>query len=1088
MDFLDLGDRGDRISFALESAFFFSSSIFIYLTASKVLPSLGWLYLAFLLLCLLNWSKIRPPRGFTMYRYPISIFNFFIYVTILLSKTTQAQSPDKDTANAPSAAGATAAPLPSQTSPGVIEISGTTTTFRPIFTVPTEADVGESLIPNINDPNATDAQAACPGYNALNVERTDHGFTATLNLAGPACNVYGTDVEILNLTVEYQSTDRLSVRVIPAYIDSSNSSHFILPTELVHQPTVDANAESSSLTSDLGFVWSNDPTFSFSVFRKSTGDMLFSTKGTKLVYENQFIEFASTLPENYNLYGLGESIHGLRLGNNFTKTMWAADVGDPIDLNIYGSHPFYLDTRYYGVDPSTGVLTLVTSNHTNTTTDYVAYSHGVYNRNAHGQEILLRPTNITWRLLGGSIDLYFYAGPTQPDVTTAFQTSAIGLPALQQYFTFGFHQCRWGYASWPQLQEVVDSYERFGIPLENIWTDIDYMNQYRDFDNDPLRYNYTEGKNFLSNLHAGGRHYIPIIDSAIYVPNPENASDAYPTFNRGNDTHSFLTNPDGSLYIGSVWPGYTAFPDWLGSGAGPWWSNEMVTWHNLVAFDGAWIDMSEVSSFCVGSCGTGNITMNPVHPPFRLPGEPGAVIYEYPEGFNLTNATEAASAASASSSQVAASSTAGSSSTMPNYLRTTPTPGVRDVNYPPYVINNVQGDLAVHAVSPNATHADGTEEYDVHNLFGFQILNATYNALLAAMPGKRPFIIGRSTFSGAGKWAGHWGGDNYSLWAYMFFSIPQALSFSLFGIPMFGVDTCGFNGNSDEELCNRWMQLSAFFPFYRNHNTLTANPQEAYVWASVAEASRTAMNIRYSILPYMYTLFYLAHNTGSTVMRALAWEFPNDPSLAAADRQFFLGPAILVTPVLAQGATNVSGVFPGAGGLGEVYYDWYTLSAQDVSSPRANITIDAPLGHIPVYLRGGYVIPTQEPAMTIRDARRNPWGVIAALSLEGTAQGSLYIDDGESVVQENGTLFVEFTASGNALYASARGTWNDTNPLANVTVLGVQESVSTVSLNGASVDEGNVRYNDTSKALVVDGLGGLTSGGAWKEDWVLRWS
>ncbi|KAL8942209.1 MAG: hypothetical protein Q9216_001785 [Gyalolechia sp. 2 TL-2023] len=946
-----------------------------------------------------------------MYRYPISIFNFFLYVTILLSKTTQAQSPDEDTANFQSAPGTTVAPLPSQTSAEVIEISGTTTTFRPIFTVPTEADGGESLLPNINDPDATDAQAVCPGYTATNVERTDFGLTATLNLAGPACNVYGTDIDRLNLTIEYQSADRLAVRVVPAYIDTSNSSQFVLPTELIHQPTIDDDAESSSLTSDLGLVWSNDPTFSFSVFRKSTGDMLFSSEGTKLVYENQFVEFVSTLPENYNLYGLGETIHGLRLGNNFTKTMWAADIGDPIDLNIYGSHPFYLDTRYYEVDSLTGNLTLVTSNETNATADYTAYSHGVYNRNAHGQEILLRPTNITWRLLGGSIDLYFYAGPTQPDVTTAFQTSAIGLPALQQYFTFGYHQCRWGYANWSQLQEVVDNHERFGIPLENIW--------YRDFDNDLLRYSYTEGENFLSNLHAAGRHYIPIIDAAIYVPNPENASDAYYSV-----PETDLLSPNGFQ----------------------------------------------------------------VHPPFKLPGEPGAVIYEYPEGFNLTNATEAASAASASSSQAAASSTASASSTSPNYLRTTPTPGVRNVNYPPYVINNVQGDLAAHAVSPNATHADGTEEYDVHNLFGSQILNATYNALLAAMPGRRPFIIGRSTFSGAGKWAGHWGGDNYSLWAYMFFSIPQALSFSLFGIPMFGADTCGFNGNSDEELCNRWMQLSAFFPFYRNHNTLTAIPQEAYVWASVAEASRTAMNIRYSILPYMYTLFYLAHNTGSTVMRALAWEFPTDPSLAAADRQFFLGPAILVTPVLVQGATTVSGVFPGAGGLGEVYYDWYTLSPQDLSFPRANVTIDAPLGHIPVYLRGGYVIPTQEPAMTTRDARRNPWGVIAALSLEGTAQGNLYIDDGESLVQENGTLFVEFTASGNALYASGRGTWNDTNPLANVTVLGVQDSVSRVYLNDVSVDEGQVQYNETSKALVVSGLGRLTSGGAWREDWVLRWN
>ena len=109
------------------------------------------------------------------------------------------------------------------------------------------------------------------------------------------------------------------------------------------------------------------------------------------------------------------------------------------------------------------------------------------------------------------------------------------------------------------------------------------------------------------------------------------------------------------------------------------------------------------------------------------------------------------------------------------------------------------------------------------------------------------------------------------------------------------------------------------------------------------------MNIRYQLLPYMYTLFYLAHSTGSTVMRALAWEFPHDPSLAAADRQFFLGPAILVTPVLDQGATTVGGVFPGVG-KGEVYYDWYTLSAVNVSAGE-NVTIDAPLGHIPVYVR-----------------------------------------------------------------------------------------------------------------------------------------
>lgn len=422
--------------------------------------------------------------------------------------------------------------------------------------------------------------------------------------------------------------------------------------------------------------------------------------------------------------------------------------------------------------------------------------------------------------------------------------------------------------------------------------------------------------------------------------------------------------------------GALVFPDWVaaslgtsdGAGAFEWWKNELLDWFQKVSFDGIWIDMSEVSSFCVGSCGSKN------------------------------GSTEAA-ASQAASVAVSPSSTN-------TYLRSSPTPGVRNVNYPPYVINNVLGDLASHTVSPNATHHGGMLEYDFHNLFGYQILDATHQALLAVFPEKRPFIIGRSTHAGSGKWAGHWGGDNYSLWAYMYFSISQALSFSIFGIPMFGVDTCGFSGNADMELCNRWMQLSAFFPFYRNHNTIGADSQEPYIWASVAQASRDAMAIRYSLLPYIYTVFEEAHETGSTVMRALAWEFSGEPWLASAEQQFLLGGSILVTPVLAQGATSVSGVFPGTGDGVTVWYDWYNHTAVAGVARGQNVTIDAPLGHIPVYVRGGSVVPTQEPGLTTRASRGNPWGLLVALDLQGAAQGTLYLDDGESLVP-NATTWVK---------------------------------------------------------------------------------
>ena len=333
--------------------------------------------------------------------------------------------------------------------------------------LPPGADTSRPITSNVNDPDAPNAQVVCPGYIASNVLRSSHGLTADLSLAGPACNIYGTDVEALTLTVEYQATDRLHVEITPTYVDSSNSSWFGLPETLIPKPTIDDETR-SIVYHDLEFMWNNDPTFSFTISRRDTDEILFDTTEKKLVFENQFIEFASSLPENYNLYGLGEAMHGLRLGNDLTRTLYSADTGGPIDKNIYGVHPFYLETRYYQPDTTTGDV-VYAKNPTDPAGEYVAYSHGVYFRNSHGQDVLLRPSNITWRALGGDIDLYFYSGPTQEKVTKAYQSSAVGLPAMQQYWTFGYHQSRWGYTSWSELQGVVESFSRFKIPLETIW-------------------------------------------------------------------------------------------------------------------------------------------------------------------------------------------------------------------------------------------------------------------------------------------------------------------------------------------------------------------------------------------------------------------------------------------------------------------------------------------------------------------------------------------------------------------------------------------------------------------------------------------
>ncbi|CDK24899.1 unnamed protein product [Kuraishia capsulata CBS 1993] len=912
---------------------------------------------------------------------------------------------------------------------------------------------GVAQVPNVLNATAADANSLAKGYRVVKSHYTQNGLEAKLKLINET-NIYGYDFDSLTLKVEYQSDNRLNVHIEPTDL----SDVYVLPEHLAFKPKAESEFYSFS-NADLVFTYEKDP-FTFTILRASSGEELFSTAGNPLVFSNQFIQLNTSLPLNHTITGLGESIHGFVQEPGSVKTLFANDAGDPIDGNIYGTHPFYIDQRY----------------DTNTT-------HGVYWRTSAAQEVIIEEEALTWRALSGVVDLYFFSGPTVKEVISQY-VHEIGLPGFQPYWSLGYHQCRWGYSTIQELDEVVKTFKKFEIPLETIWSDIDYMDSYKDFTTDPHRYPAKEFKKFLDTIHDDHQHYVPIVDAAIYVPNPNNASDNYTVFESGNSSETFLRNPDGSLYIGAVWPGYTVFPDFFANSTQEWWTESFAEWYKTIEFDGIWLDMNEVSSFCVGSCGSENYTQNPVHPPFVVGSSPTS----YPEGFSKSNKTEyhsIESSISASSASVAktasSSSTATSTSSATLDSKNTLETGVGNINYPPYAIYNWQGnyDIATHDVSPNATHADGTLEYDVHNLYGYTQTNATYNALLEIQPNKRPFIITRSTFAGSGQWAGHWGGDNNADWQWMYFSIPQALSFGIFGIPFFGVDTCGFNGNSDSELCSRWTQLSSFFPFYRNHNVLGAISQEPYVWSDVTEAAKTSIGIRYSLLPYYYTLLQEAHTTGLPILRALSWQFPEDRSLRAADRQFFVGDALIVTPVLEPLVDTVKGVFPGSGET-EVYYDWYTQEAQDFEA-GFNETLDAPLGHIPLHVRGGHILPLQEPGYTIHDSRKNPFSLIVALDLDGYASGKLYLDDGESVnITES--LYVDFIAEGHSLTSAAYGNFNASQPLANITILGVDSKPSNVTFLGEEID-----FSFANNTLLVTDLEDYTTGGAFAEEFVLTW-
>ncbi|CAI9633455.1 unnamed protein product [Alternaria burnsii] len=383
--------------------------------------------------------------------------------------------------------------------------------------------------------------------------------------------------------------------------------------------------------------------------------------------------------------------------------------------------------------------------------------------------------------------------------------------------------------------------------------------------------------------------------------------------------------------------------------------------------------------------------------------------------------------------------------------------------------------LLRQAVAPYATHNDGlnTTEYELHNTHGYVSGKATYNALLSVFPGKRPFWIARSTSPGSGAITGHWGGDTNSRWGNMYMTIPQALTFSIADIPYFGVETCGFNGNADMELCTRWMQLSAFFPLYRNHNSRNTIAQEAFRWATTAEATRRVMDVRFRLLPYQYTLFHAAHKRGETVLRALSWNFPEDESLKSVDNQFMLGPSILITPVLAPLLRVSQGVFPGAPHTR--WYDWYTLKEVH-AQPGQNVTLDAPLEHIPVHMRGGSIIASQKPGNTTKTTRMNPWSILVALDGKREAEGELYLDDGVSQ-QPTDIKEIKFSFANATLSTSITGSYQDTNALANITIAGwfqdnslAECSTIKIMSGGRNVDSGNVKIASDNGAMHVTGL------------------
>uniref|UniRef100_A0A158Q8C6 alpha-glucosidase n=1 Tax=Elaeophora elaphi TaxID=1147741 RepID=A0A158Q8C6_9BILA len=678
--------------------------------------------------------------------------------------------------------------------------------------------------------------------------------------------------------------------------------------------------------------------FTLRIRRITTGQLIWDTSIGGLLFADQYIQIATFLPTD-KIYGIGEHVH-LSLKHKFTKyTTWPMFARDqPPDpenpyRNLYGVHPFYL-----GLEKDNS-------------------AHGVLLWNSNPQEITTGPgPHLIYRSIGGILDITFFPGP-KPEQVIQQYLEYIGKPFLPAYFALGFQFCRYGYKSLIEMKETIERIQNASIPIDIAYADIDYMERYKDF---TVGNHWSNFKEYADELHKNGMHLVLIFDPAVQVNHSSfhraiEKNVSFVEWENYNEVQHDIQNKypltkDTKIMLSVVWPDWhVAFPDFLDpeSSTTEWWIEEFRRFHQMLPFDGIWIDMNEPAAF-----GT-----NEYHPfYFDDPDRPAKIT---PLKCPLNDAT--------------------SKYDNPPYE-----------TWNSYAYNFAESHLSNKTVCMSGMTNRRTQRiYNTKNLYGLAEMIATQKAQ-HAVTGKRGIVLSRSTFVSSGHYGGHWLGDNSARWVDLKASIIGIQEFNLFGIPYIGADICGFNGQTTEELCLRWQQLGAFYPFSRNHNEKGIASQDPSQWPDVAKATRKANLFRYYYLPYLYSLLFDVSLYGGTVVRPVFFEFTSDPETHDLGEQFMWGSGMMIVPVYQQGATSVSGYLPSA--------TWYSLRDFDygtvVKSGRSEFSASKD-ELIPIFVKGGVVIPRQQPNMTTTLSRNNPFELLIAAAI-----GMLYWDDGESIVKD----------------------------------------------------------------------------------------
>lgn len=289
------------------------------------------------------------------------------------------------------------------------------------------------------------------------------------------------------------------------------------------------------------------------------------------------------------------------------------------------------------------------------------------------------------------------------------------------------------------------------------------------------------------------------------------------------------------------------------------------------------------------------------------------------------------------------------------------------------------GDPTMPKVAQHFLEGRGGDHREAHNVYGLLEAQSAYEGVLQACPDRRPFIVSRSGWAGLQRYAWTWTGDIVSTWEALRQTVSTVIGLGLSGIPYSGPDIGGFLGNPSAELYVRWFQMASFFTFCRTHSSTSVEPRAPWSFGEpYLSIIRRFLQLRYQLMPYFYTLAWEAAQRGYPPVRPLFWDSWNDPSTWGREDAFYLGKALLIYPVLQEGARSHLVSLPAG--------HWYHFWDDTVWEGGNTIQLEASLEYIPVLVRAGSILPLENGDQLVLHLYPPQ---------SGESEGSVYSDAGE---------------------------------------------------------------------------------------------